>query len=262
MTPTDPQSPGLYYTEFGSGPALLLIHGALVGGDMFEPVLDRFSADHRVIVPDLRGHGRSRTLPGPYAPRDLAADLAALLGRLGVESAAVLGYSNGGTVAQQLALDWSHLCDRLVLACTFAFNMATPRERIEGLVSTSLLRLLGPRGFGRLIMAQAKDLGPERAAWLAGLVASQDRRAMVRFWKDLLAFDSRPRLGEITCPTLIVAGADDTAVPIHHAHMLNDGIRDSQLVVVVGATHSLLWTHTEQFLQATQPFLSRTGAGE
>ena len=70
-----------------------------------------------------------------------------------------------------------------------------------------------------------------------------------------MAFDSRPRLGEITRPTLIVAGSNDQAVPIHHAKMLHDGITGSQLVIVNGAAHALIWTHTDEFLRVTDEFL-------
>ena len=58
----------LYFTERGVGPPLLLVHGLMVSGIMFEPALDRFAAFHHVIVPNLRGHGRSRTLPHPTLP--------------------------------------------------------------------------------------------------------------------------------------------------------------------------------------------------
>jgi pimeloyl-ACP methyl ester carboxylesterase len=86
----------LYFTERGAGPPLLLVHGLMVSGTMFEPALDRFAAFHHVIVPNLRGHGRSRTLPPPYTARQLAADLAGLLQQLGIASAAALGDSQGG----------------------------------------------------------------------------------------------------------------------------------------------------------------------
>jgi pimeloyl-ACP methyl ester carboxylesterase len=88
----------LYYTERGSGPPLLLVHGLLVTGEMFEPVVAGLAARHRVIVPDLRGHGKSRRLPPPYTAVQLASDLGRLLGHLGVGSAAVLGYSQGGAI--------------------------------------------------------------------------------------------------------------------------------------------------------------------
>ncbi len=91
----------LYFADRGSGPPLLLVHGLMVTGEMFEPVVEHFATRHRVIVPDLRGHGRSRGLPPPYVAAQLASDLSRLLDHLGVDSAAVLGSSQGGAFAQQ-----------------------------------------------------------------------------------------------------------------------------------------------------------------
>jgi 3-oxoadipate enol-lactonase len=249
----------LYFTDHGSGPPLLLVHGLMVSGDMFEPVVDQFATRHRVIVPDLRGHARSRALPPPYTVRQLAADLSALLDHLGIESAAVLGYSQGGAVAQQLALDHPHQCSRLILGCTYAFNMATRREWIEGHVAPILVGVLGPRLFGRIGVALgAKELGRERAQRLVGrLLGDQDRRLMVAAWNAAMAFDSRERLAEIACPTLVIAGAEDQAVPMRHATMLHDGIKGSQLVVVEGASHTLIWTHSDEFVRLVEQFLRR-----
>src|SRR5574341_1209774 len=123
----------LYFTEHGSGYPLLLVHGLMVTGEMFEPVIEHLAARHRVIIPDLRGHGRSRGLPPPYTAAQLASDVARLLDHLSVGSTAVLGYSQGGAIAQQLALDHPQRCDRLILACTYAYNMATFREKLTGL---------------------------------------------------------------------------------------------------------------------------------
>jgi pimeloyl-ACP methyl ester carboxylesterase len=83
----------LYFTERGSGPPLLLVHGFMVTGEMFKPVIEHFAVRHRVIVPDLRGHGRSRRLGPPYTGGRLARDLLCLLDHLGIDSTAVLGYS-------------------------------------------------------------------------------------------------------------------------------------------------------------------------
>ena len=71
----------------------------MITGEMFEPVIERFAIQHRVIVPDLRNHGRSRGLPPPYTATQLASDLSRLLDHLGIESTAVLGYSQGGAIA-------------------------------------------------------------------------------------------------------------------------------------------------------------------
>jgi len=246
----------LYFSERGSGPPLLLVHGLMVTGEMFEPVVDQFATRHRVIVPDLRGHGRSRALPPPYTVRQLAADLSRLLDHLGIESTDVLGYSQGGAVAQQLALDHPDQCSRLILGCTYAFNMATRREQIEGHIAPILVGVLGPRLFARIgVAVGAKELGKERAEWLIGLMGDQDRRLMVAAWNATMAFDSRERLAEIACPTRVIAGAEDRAVPMHHATMLHDGIKNSQLAVVEGAGHTLIWTHTDEFVRLVEQFL-------
>jgi pimeloyl-ACP methyl ester carboxylesterase len=116
----------LYFTERGSGAPLLLVHRLMVTGEMFEPVTGQLATRHRVIVPDLRGHGRSRGLPPPCTAAQLASDPSRLLDHLGIGSTATLGYSQGGAIAQQLVLDHPKRWDHLVLACTYACNMATP----------------------------------------------------------------------------------------------------------------------------------------
>jgi 3-oxoadipate enol-lactonase len=245
-----------YFADRGSGPPLLLVHGVMVTGEMFADVLDHFAAHHRVIVPDLRGHGQSRALPPPYTVRQLAIDLAELLDHLGIASTAVLGYSQGGAVVQQFASDYPSRSSKLVLACTYAFNMASLREKIEGHVAPLLIRGLGMKRFGKLVFSVGMDgCSAQRNEWLAGLIASQDRDLMLTAWSESMAFDGRPRLGEIRCPTLVLAGSKDTAVPIHHARMLHQGIRGSELVVVDGASHGLIWTHPTEFARAVDRFL-------
>ena len=237
----------LYFTEHGSGPPLLLVHGLMVTGEMFGPVIERLATKHRLIVPDLRGHGQSRGLPPPYSAAQLASDLSRLLDHLGIDSTAVLGYSQGGAIAQQLVLDHPKQCDFLVLVCTYAFNMATSRERFEGHLLPLLVQVLGTRRLAKFVVSRgARELHKERADWLAGLMADQDRKLMVSAWREAMAFDSRRRLAEIGCPTLVVAGSSDEAVPIHHAKMLHDGIPNSQLVIIDGAHHTLIWTHSRR----------------
>jgi len=244
----------LYLTERGSGSPLLLVHGLMVTGEMFEPVIEYFATRHRVIVPDLRGHGRSRGLAPPYTAAQLASDLSRLLDHLGVDSTAVLGYSHGGAIAQQLALDYPTRCNRLVLACTYAFKMASFRERLEGYLVPLLFNVIGMRRFAPLVVSR-RQLGKERADWVVGLVANQDRKLMVSAWRGAIAFDSRRRLAEIKCPTLVVAASNDKTVPLHHAKMLHDGITGSQLVIIDGANHVLIWTRPDELVRVTDEFL-------
>jgi len=143
-----------------------------------------------------------------------------------------------------------------VLASTYAFNMGTLRERVEGNVVPLLLNVMGMRRFAKLVIARGlQRVAEERAEWIMGLIAEQDRALMVEAWKQAMAFDSRPRLAEIKSPTLIVAGSKGDAVPLHHAEMLHQGIIGSRLVLIDGADHALLWTHPDALVRVTEDFL-------
>jgi 3-oxoadipate enol-lactonase len=70
-----------------------------------------------------------------------------------------------------------------------------------------------------------------------------------------LCFLAKHRLAEITCPTLVIAASNDEAVPPHHAKMLHDGIADSQLVIVDGADHALIWALPAELVRLAEGFL-------
>jgi len=231
-----------------------------MSGDMFEPIVEPLVKHHHLIIPDLRGCGKSRNLPPPYSVKQQAADLAALLDYLGIASTDALGYSQGGPVVQELVLDYPAKARRLILSNTYAYNMATMKEKMEGRVAPILIRLLGIRLFVKLMISQAlKQIPKEQAAWAANLIArtwgEADAKSIAAAWREAMAFDSRARLKEIKCPTLVIAGSDDNAVPMHHAKMLHDGIAGSKLVVIAGADHALMWAHPHQWLEKVNEFL-------
>jgi len=253
----------LSFTERGSGSPLLLVHGLAITGAMFEPIVEPLAKHHRLIIPDLRGSGRSRHLPPPYSVRQQAADLSKLLEHLGIATTDAFGYSQGGSVVQQLALDFIEKVNRLILSNTYAYNMASFREKLEGHLVPLLIRFLGMRLFAKSVVSLGlrqvlKRVPKERAVRvmnLMNLMAEQDPGITALVWKEAMDFDSRARLKEIKCPTLIVAGAHDNAVPLHHAKMLHDGIAGSKLVVIEDAGHALIWTHPDELLWAVNEFL-------
>jgi 3-oxoadipate enol-lactonase len=226
---------------------------------MYQGVLPILARDYRVIVPDLRGHGRSGALGEPYSVEQLARDLAQLLDDLQVDSAHVLGYSQGGAVAQQFARDYPKRVRGLILGCTYAYNMLSRRERLEGMLAPWFVRILGMRRLARLLFSGVgggQGLPPETARWLEGILAANDKTRMVAAVEAMKAFDSRSWLHQITSPTLVIAGAEDTAVPLAHAHMLAQDIPGAELRVIDSAGHTLIWTHTHIFIQAVEAFLA------
>lgn len=118
----------LFYECIGSGPPLLLIHGLGSSGADWAFQREEFSRRHTLILPDLRGSGRSAKPSGPYSIAQFAADLWGLLDALAVESADLLGFSLGGAVAIEMALMRPACVHRLVL-CNALSNYRTDTWR-------------------------------------------------------------------------------------------------------------------------------------
>ena len=89
----------LYYQTHGSGRPVILLHGGLMSGEMFGPVLPELAARHQIITVDLQGHGRTADIDRPIDIRLMADDIAALIDHLGLNKPDIVGYSLGGGVA-------------------------------------------------------------------------------------------------------------------------------------------------------------------
>src|SRR5205823_10179299 len=105
----------LYYETRGLGRPLILLHGGLMSGEMFGPVLPQLAERHQVFVVDLQGHGRTADIDRPIDVRLMAGDIAALIEHLGLASPDVVGYSLGGGVALQTAAKYPKKVRRLVM---------------------------------------------------------------------------------------------------------------------------------------------------
>ena len=249
-------SNGISFRLEGQGEPLLLLHGLLASGAMFDPLIELLRGRFRMLVPDLRGHGKSGSLDGPYDVPALAADLGVVLAEAGFERTAVMGYSHGGAVAQQLAHTRPDVVAKLLLGCTYACNASTTRERLEAGVLVALLRLFSLGTIGKLMLYASKPkpgeavaLTPDQAKWVQSILAANRGEAMRGAARGMIAFDSRPWLSEIKAPTLVVGGTHDTGVPRHHFDTLVNGIPGASGRLVERAGHTLVWTHTRELAQ-------------
>lgn len=122
----------------GSKPPLLLIPGAFMGADSMPAWVEAFARDRTVIVFDQQGHGRTPDTPREMSYEQFADDAAELLGALGIQRADVMGYSQGGGVALQLAIRHPSIVNKLVsLSATFRKQGWYPAvfESIAGLTA-------------------------------------------------------------------------------------------------------------------------------
>ncbi len=193
------------------------MHGLLATGEIFEPAIGPFAQRHTVIVPDMRGHGRSSHLAGPHTAERLSKDLVELLDAEGVESAGVLGYSQGGAVAQRFARDYPERIRHLVLVCAYVSHRLSVWQRLENALLLRVLERFGARTATRMIVSLAlvatrvgirgrHHLALDRARRIGEIMASNDTERMIEATRAMTGFDSREWLGRIACPTLVVCG--------------------------------------------------------
>lgn len=110
-----PDGAQIYVRSGGSGPAVLLIHGFGDTGDMWGPLARELAKTHSVVIPDLRGMGRSSHPAGGYEKRTQAADLRAVMLALGHDRAVVVGHDIGNMVAYAYAARYPDKVERLVV---------------------------------------------------------------------------------------------------------------------------------------------------
>ena len=114
MTYADVNGLSLAYEEHGSGsggagsagsaPTLILLHGGLGSGEMFEPILPELTKARQVVTVDLQAHGRTADIDRPLRFESMADDIGALIARLGLAQVDVMGYSLGGGAALRTAI--------------------------------------------------------------------------------------------------------------------------------------------------------------
>jgi pimeloyl-ACP methyl ester carboxylesterase len=200
---------GLHIEARGQGPAVVFSHGFGRTGDAWRPVADALAADHHVVTWDLRGHGRSAVPDGLYTRAGALADLAAV-----VDAAMAAGGGPALLVGHSLGAYFS-----------LAYTLGRP-ETVRGLALLST----GP-GFRNPESMAKYNEGIARMAAAAGLA---DNVANVAVHTDSMVID---RLTEITCPAVVICGAEDRPVYVAGCRYLAERLPDARLVEVAGAGH-------------------------
>lgn len=244
-------SDALWVRDVGTGSPLILLHGLGMTGEAFQFLSPRLGATSRLIVPDLRGHGRSAHLPGPYTAEAMAVDLARTLDALGIASAHILGHSHGGAVAQVFARAYPERARSLLLVSTYAVQRVTWWQRMLGQVTPPVISLLGtqpmawlvrglrPAGGGRHLDTRAAELS-------ARMLAANDRQSLADMLRQSQHFDSRAWLDTLQVPTLVISGDADCVIVPQQAESLARRIPGANLRLLNGAGHALPLTHPSE----------------
>jgi pimeloyl-ACP methyl ester carboxylesterase len=247
----------LHFVDHGGpGPVVVLLHGFLMDGEMFAPQVAALGGEFRLIAVDERGHGGTPS-DGPFDFWDVANDVLALLDRLGVSTAAVVGTSQGGFVGLRLAL----IAPRRVSALAVLGTSAAA----EDAELAASYRRLGQAWVDNGPAEQLLDAVASVCLGNADAETWKSRWRTVtgdRFDRILHALVSRDgllcKLGGIRCPVLVLHGSADRAYPVCRAAEIAEAVpRAEPLVVVDGGAHFLSLTDADAVEPHLRAFLTR-----
>lgn len=251
----------LYYEIVGEGEPLLFIHGLGSSTRDWEEQLSFFSKHYKVIVFDVRGHGRSSKPSGPYSISRFATDTKNLLAGLGIASVHVIGISMGGMIAFQLAVSHPQLVKSLIIVnSTPEFVVRSFKLRMQVFIRFFIVRLLGMRRLGKIL---SKKLFPspeheKLRTVFAGRWAENDARAYREAMQAIVGWSVMDRVEAIHCPTLVIASSEDyTPLAVKKAYV--ERMVKARLVVIDDARHAVPVERPGQFNTVLATFLEEQG---
>jgi pimeloyl-ACP methyl ester carboxylesterase len=208
----------IYYETYGAGPPVLVLHGGLGSMEGMAYQIMELAKSHFVIAPDTRGHGRSTDSSAPMSYALIADDMLKLLDHLHIKRVDVVGWSDGGVVALDLAMRHPERVSRLV-AISANFDADGLQE------NSTTISEIPP------VPLRYKLLAPDPAHWPALY------RNVVTMWRTQPHY-TLDDLSQIKAPTLIMAGQFDV-IRREHTDRLARSIPGSWEVIVQGSAHDV-----------------------
>ena len=257
----------LHVAEVGQGRPLVLVHGWATSGRALLGLAEAVGGRARVLLPDLRGHGRSPPPAGPFSLEDHGADVASLVSDLGLERPVLAGWSMGAEVALaaacRLQAQGIPVGGLALLAATARFTSAegyphglSARE-VEGL--SARLSLHPEKALSRFFAAcfAKGELPPEERKRAEGTLAAEPPHlaAAQGALRALAEGDFRAAAGAIAAPALLLHGEQDAIVPEGASRFLSRALRQARRVTLPGAGHAPFLTRAEACASSLRAFL-------
>ncbi|MDP3712680.1 MAG: alpha/beta fold hydrolase [Mycobacteriales bacterium] len=269
-----------YATAGDSGPVVVLVHGIASRAKQWEQVMAVLGRTHRVIAPDLLGHGESAKPRGDYSLGAHACGIRDLLAALGHDRVTLVGHSLGGGIAMQFAYQFPERVERLALVCAgglgpdvspFLRAATLPgSELVLPVIASSPVRATGA-AVGRLLAKAGVTVPAGVAEALVGFASLGDpatRQAFVHTCRSVLdvrgqRVDARDRLYlAVDLPLLVVWGAKDAIIPAEHGRALCASVPTARLEVFEQSGHFPHLTEPGRLAAVLQDWLATTDAAE
>ncbi len=263
MTTTAAADPFVNFVRAGprdGGTPTILLHAVGLDLTYWDAQFERLSQTHDVVALDWPGHGRSGALPGEISFARLAGVVASVVEKAARGPAHVVGLSMGSMVAQNFALTHPGSVRSLCLvgsACTFS---DPARQALRDRAATTRrggMPAVLPATLGRWFTERFRQRRPDVIDRVTKTVLACDPGVHAVLWEMIAGLDTRERLASLSCPTLVLVGAEDPSTPPAAARLLAEQIAGAQVEVIAGASHMAPIEAPETMSDLIERFLSR-----
>ncbi|MBB3542333.1 MULTISPECIES: alpha/beta hydrolase [unclassified Rhizobium] len=211
----------MYYAEYGEGEPMLFIHGGLGSADVWGYQVAEFARDHRVIVADSRGHGRSTRSQQPFGYDLMTSDYVALLDYLKLDKVTLVGWSDGGIIGIDMAMKNPEKLTRVVAQ---AANVTTDGVKADVMNNKTFSDYINAAGETYKRLSPTPNEYDAFVTQISGMWGSQPA------W-------TADDLSKIKVPVTLAIGDHDEAVKVDHTEMMAKQIPGSKLVILKDASH-------------------------
>ena len=226
----------LAYTRLGKGTPLVLVHGFPLDSSSWNELIPYLKDHFDLILPDLRGFGKSTTVETPYTLLDMADDLAGLLDDLGVEKTALAGHSMGGYISLAFAKKYPQRVSGLgLIASQAAADAPEGKERRYKNASD-----VAEKGVGVVVDAMTPKLSADVRVqeFVRGVIERQSKQAVIGALKAMAEReDAMPILSSFNFPLVLIHGDADQLIPIERAKEIKSANPSATLLELKGAGH-------------------------
>lgn len=247
----------LNYTRHGKGKSLVLLHGFLGGTAYWVPLVTGLKHAHDVIAVDLPGFAGSARVPAPDSLGGYAKAVLELMDALGVKTFMLLGFSMGGMIAQQAALDYPRRIEKLVLYGSAAVG-DLPHRFESWEASITRIEREGVEPTADKTVATWFVEGKNHPFYNDCREACRGAHApsCITIMRAMQKWNNVGRLAEITTPTLVIVGDKDRSTKVSDSIVLWEGIPGAQLCVLPGCAHGAHMERPDLFNKVLMDFLA------